>query len=149
MLNVWYREARDFNQEEIQLLRMLANQAASAMINIEFYRAEKEQRLLEESLRKASMKLASNLELNQVLESILEQVLNLVSAQNAVIFTARGNELKFSAAKGQNKSMDQTTGRFPAAQEIAYSVLNNKERIIHFQPSKKKMNSSQPHSPNN
>lgn len=138
VLNIWYSKERSFPPEEIRLLRMLANQAASAIINIEFYRAEKEQRLLENSLRKASMKLASNLELNQVLESILSQVLNLVSAQNAIIFTTQGDELKFGAFKEQGKPESQTDGHLQVNQEIAHSVLNKKEKVIHFHPVSRK-----------
>jgi diguanylate cyclase (GGDEF)-like protein len=97
VLNIWYPDVRTFNQEEKTILRLLADQAASAIISMQFLQAEREQRILADSLRKANLLVSDNLELKSVLESILVQVLNLVSARDAQIFLYDGTNLDFGA----------------------------------------------------
>lgn len=97
VLNIWYPDVRTFSQEEKTILRLLADQAASAIISMQFLKAEREQRILADSLRKANLMVTDNLELKSVLESILTQVLNLVSARDAQIFLYNGKTLDFGA----------------------------------------------------
>ena len=100
-LTVWYPDPHRVQESELKLLRLLANQASSTILAAEYYRAEEEQRQLENSLRDARKKLISELDLNQVLESILEQVLTLTSAQIARIYFYDGTQLEFGAVKGR------------------------------------------------
>jgi diguanylate cyclase (GGDEF)-like protein len=97
ILNIWYAKPRSFEEEEKTILRLLADQAAMAIINIQFITAEREQRLLADSLRKANLQLSDKLELKGVLENILIQVLNLVSARDSQIFLFDGIDLSFGA----------------------------------------------------
>jgi len=99
VLNIWYSAPRVFVDEEITILRLLADQAASAIINIQYLQTEREQRMLADSLRKANIQLSDNLDLKQVLESILEQVLTLVPARDSLIFLYDGKTLEFGAVK--------------------------------------------------
>ena len=97
VLNIWYPDVRTFSQDEKTILRLLADQAASAIISMQFLQAEREQRILADSLRKANLMVTDNLELKSVLESILIQVLSLVSARDAQIFLYDGTSLDFGA----------------------------------------------------
>ncbi len=97
ILNIWYDSPQSFAEEDKTILRLLADQAASAIINVQYLQAEREQRILAESLRKANLLLSENLELKQVLERILKQVLNLVAARDSQIFLYDGKTLEFGA----------------------------------------------------
>ncbi len=97
VLNIWYSSTRNFNLEERNILRLLADQATTAIINIQYLQKEREQRILADSLRKANLLLSDNLELKEVLESILNQVLAMVSARDAQIFLYDGDYLEFGA----------------------------------------------------
>ncbi len=99
VLNIWYPYPKTFEDEDITILRLLADQAASAIINIQFIEAERERRILADSLRKANIQLSDNLDLKQVLDSILAQVLSLVSARDSHIFLYDGKTLEFGAVK--------------------------------------------------
>ena len=97
VLNIWFSTVREFPQEEKTILRLLADQAASAILNIQYLQTEREQRILADSLRKANLLLSDNLELKHVLESILDQVLMLVSARDSHILLYDGTTLEFGA----------------------------------------------------
>ncbi len=97
VLNIWFSTVREFPEEEKTILRLLADQAATAILNIQFLQTEREQRILADSLRKANLLLSDNLELKHVLESILNQVLTLVSARDSHILLYNGKTLEFGA----------------------------------------------------
>ncbi len=129
VLNIWYSSPREFDDEEITVLRLLADQAASAIINIQYLQAEREQRILADSLRKANIQLSDNLDLKQVLESILEQVLTLVSARDSLIFLYDGNTLEFgSVMYAENVQRDPVLP--PDKKSIFYQTARIGERIL-------------------
>mgnify|MGYP001039334769 CR=1 FL=1 len=129
VLNIWYPDVRTFQQEEKTILRLLADQAASAIISMQFLQAEREQRILADSLRKANLMVTDNLELKSVLESILTQVLNLVSARDAQIFLYDGKTLEFGAATYHQDVQPEPI--FPLDEDsIFYRTARRGERII-------------------
>lgn len=129
VLNIWYPDVRTFNQDEKTILRLLADQAASAIISMQFLQAEREQRILADSLRKANLMVTDKLELKSVLESILNQVLNLVSARDAQIFLYDGKTLNFGAVI-YNEGV-QPDPVFPLDDSsIFYQTARRGERIL-------------------
>ena len=129
VLNIWFSTVREFPQEEKTILRLLADQAATAILNIQFLQTEREQRILADSLRKANLLLSDNLELKHVLESILDQVLMLVSARDSHILLYDGTTLEFGAvAHAENVQPDPV--HLPGKDSIFYKSANNGTRII-------------------
>ncbi len=129
VLNIWYPDVRTFTKDEKTILRLLADQAASAIISMQFLQAEREQRILADSLRKANLMVSDNLELKSVLESILDQVLNLVSARDAQIFLYDGKTLDFGAVI--YKEGIQPDPVFPLDENsIFYKTAQRGERIL-------------------
>ncbi len=129
VMNVWFPEPMSFNPEELRLLRLLADQAASAILNNQFLNIERQQRMLAESLRKAAIQLTTSLELRPVLESILEQVLKLVSAQNAHIFLYDGQQLTFGAVKYEDSEFKQPIA-MPRENGLTIHVAERGEQIL-------------------
>ncbi|MGB2954643.1 MAG: diguanylate cyclase [Anaerolineales bacterium] len=129
VLNIWFSTVREFPQEEKTILRLLADQAATAIINIQFLQTEREQRILADSLRKANLLLSDNLELKHVLESILDQVLMLVSARDSHILLYDGTTLEFGAvAYAENVQPDPV--HLPGKDSIFYKSARNGARIM-------------------
>jgi diguanylate cyclase (GGDEF)-like protein len=129
VLNIWYDKPREFNDEEKTILRLLADQAASAIVNVQFLQSEREQRILADSLRKANIQLSDNLDLKQVLESILEQVLTLVSARDSHIFLYNGEKLEFGAVKYAD-DVQHDPVKIPGKDSIFYQTAKFAEKIL-------------------
>ena len=128
VLHIWYASPREFDDEEITILRLLADQAASAIINIQYLQAEREQRILADSLRKANIQLSDNLDLKQVLDSILKQVLTLVSARDSHIFLYDGKTLEFGAVMYADKVQHDPVHPL-SKNSIFYQTARRGERI--------------------
>ncbi|MBS1250142.1 MAG: Response regulator PleD [Chloroflexi bacterium] len=129
VMNVWYPIERPFSEEETQILHLFGAQAATAIKNTQYFKAEHEQRKLAEALRQANLKLTTSLELTAVLESILEQTLKLVSAQDAHIFLYDGNALKLGAGKWADPEKN-TIFATPRKNGLTYNVARSGERIL-------------------
>jgi len=53
VLNIWYDTIRNFSEEERTILRLLADQATTAIINMQYIQDEREQRIIADSHSKA------------------------------------------------------------------------------------------------
>jgi len=129
ILNIWFSSVRDFPEEEKTILRLLADQAATAILNIQFLQVERGQRILADSLRKANLQLSDNLELKQVLESILDQVLMLVSARDSHILLYDGETLDFGAV-AYAKDVQRDPVHSPENNSIFYQTAQKGGRIL-------------------
>jgi diguanylate cyclase (GGDEF)-like protein len=129
VLNIWYASPREFEEEEKNILRLLADQTATAILNLQLLEAEREQRHLADSLRKANILLTDNLDLEQVLERILKQVLALVSARDCNIFLYDGENLEFGAVMYKD-DVQHDPVHAPSTESIYYKAARSGEKFF-------------------
>ncbi len=85
VMNVAFARPRAFDEHELRILQMLADQAAIALENARLYEGEREQREFAEALREASVTLGGTLEFEAVLDRLLDQVERVVPSDAAAI----------------------------------------------------------------
>lgn len=99
--------SRRFDQADLDLLTLFANQASVAFENAHLLQVERKRRLVAENLGKFTAELASTLELEKVLEAILSHLEEVVPFDSSTIFLLDGSDLRVVAARG-----------FPTEQEM-------------------------------
>ena len=103
-----------FTQETLDLVLMLADQAAVAVENARLFAAEQERRRIADTLREVTGVVTSTLNLNEVLELILDQMGKVVPYDTASIQLLRDDHLEIIAGRGF-ADMSQVLGlTFPA-----------------------------------
>ncbi|MBI5304768.1 MAG: GAF domain-containing protein [Chloroflexi bacterium] len=96
--------ARQFDENELALLRGLARQAAQAITNARLYKAESTARQVAETLTVASLALTQSLNLDIVLETLLDSVMRLVPYDSAnVMLLDADSQLTVRAMRGYEK----------------------------------------------
>jgi GAF domain-containing protein len=122
------QEADAFNMHSATLAQAFANQAASAIQNAQQF--ETEQRHLQESetLRQAAEAITSTLDIQQVLNSILDNLNLVVPFESAGVFLIENDKVRLTAVKGLPD--DAIDHLFPASNALLQEVWNTKSPLI-------------------
>jgi diguanylate cyclase (GGDEF)-like protein len=124
------RFSRQFSQREITLGMLLANNAAVAIEKTWLFQEVRQRSAELEAIHKASLSLTASLDLNEVLYTILENTLTLLSdAQDAHIFLYDGDRLSFGAALWADGRKDQPWSH-PRPEGLTYTVARRGEMIL-------------------
>lgn len=91
---------RRFTEADLKLLTLHASQAASAFENARLLEAERRRPQEAETLSKATAALASTLNIEQVLETILIHLEEVVPYDSASVFLLEGDRLHIVAVRG-------------------------------------------------
>jgi putative nucleotidyltransferase with HDIG domain len=116
-------------QDDLDLIVMLAGQAAVALDNVNLFEAQRKRSTEFEALRRASLQLTASLELRLVLEAILEQVQQLIAADHAHIFLYEEGALTFGAARNSTGLVEQPIHPMNET-GMSYTVVRQGKRIV-------------------
>ncbi len=89
-----------FDREDLELLRIIADQAAVSIENARLFTKEEQRRQLADTLSEIARTLAATLDLDEVLSLILEQLERVVPYDSASIFLLQDNQLTIRAWRG-------------------------------------------------
>jgi diguanylate cyclase (GGDEF)-like protein len=89
-----------FSDEDVETLTALAGAAAVTLENIRLYAQEREQRVLNESLREVSRTLLTTLSEDTALASVLDQMWRVVRYRAASAAVIDGDRLRVAASRG-------------------------------------------------
>ncbi|MGD1997230.1 MAG: PAS domain S-box protein, partial [Anaerolineae bacterium] len=128
-LNLGAEEPDVCGEEQIEVAREVADQLAVAIQNAQLLEVERRHRAELEALHQASLRLTSTLELQPVLETILEQALYPMSADDAHIFLYDGQRLTFGAALWA-EGLQKEPYAEPRLDGLTYTVARRGERVV-------------------
>jgi len=89
-----------FDRQEIRLVKLFADQAAIAVENARLLEKEREQRDLADALRHTARSVSSSLDLEQILDSILEQVDRVVPCDAVNVGLLEGDTVHVVRSRG-------------------------------------------------
>ncbi len=100
VLNVQTNKPDDFSQSDLELLEAIAARAAVAIQNAMLHTSEREQREFAEALREMSLTMASELNLEVVLDAILKSISRVVHFDAACIVLREQDRLNIKRYHG-------------------------------------------------
>ena len=99
-INLDSHKANTFTDRDATLAQTFANSAAVAIQNAILFDAEREQRKREESLLELMRITTSTLELDKVMQTILQHMVELVPSDSGTIQLLEGDNLRITASQG-------------------------------------------------
>lgn len=100
VLTLVHPEQGGLTEEDLALLRVIADQAGIAVENARLFTAEQERRKIASTLQEIARTISSTLDPAQVFEQVLEQLERVVEYDSASIFLVDNDELRLAAARG-------------------------------------------------
>ncbi|MGA9349635.1 MAG: sensor domain-containing diguanylate cyclase [Anaerolineae bacterium] len=99
-LNLGGSDTRLFREDQLPVLRQIADAVALALQNSLLFQAEQERRHIAETLRQASTVISSTLELDEVLGLILQQLRQVIPYDSASVQRLENERLEIVACEG-------------------------------------------------
>lgn len=100
-----------FQEDDIMLLRSLADQVTIAIRNASLYQAEQSRRHFAERLYNISRALSSTIKLSEVLDLILQQLDQIVRSERSSLMFVEKDSLKMVAVRGFPRDFDFSSTR--------------------------------------
>ncbi len=118
-----------YDDEDVQILQLFANQVAIAIQNAQLFQQEQRQRQIAESLRQVSTALSRELDRDKILNIVFDQLQQVIDYDSSALFLLDGEELELSA--GRNLHGDFIGIRLPIDDiNPTVEVIRNKEPIF-------------------
>jgi PAS domain S-box-containing protein len=141
---VFFADERVFVDHDLELARHLADAARGALERSELFEAERTARALSQQLARTGGVLATELDPAAVLEEVVQQAPQLLSAEACAVRTLEGDELVVSAAAG--KGAEEAVGTrasatawlsgdvFQSRSPLAIEDASGDERLVGADP---------------
>jgi PAS domain S-box-containing protein len=131
LLAVWRTgEREEFKPYELDFLSGLAQQAAVAIENARLFEAEQRRHRESETLRQAALAITTSLELENVLETILVVMKQVVPYDSASVLLLDGNKLRLTAAQGFPNPEGILNLQFSADDNLFEEVRKSEKPVI-------------------
>ncbi|MCL4530215.1 MAG: GAF domain-containing protein [Chloroflexi bacterium] len=129
-ISVESSQRKAFQEDDERFLITLASQAAAALENARLFESERRRRLDAETLRKAASVLTSSLNREQILASLLKELVKLIPFGVATVFIAEGDYLTAVAEEGPLVIEELIGHSFPLKDSMQRYVLEKRGPII-------------------
>ena len=131
LLAVWRTgEGKEFKPFELDFLSSLAQQAAVAIENARLFEAEQRHFQEAETLRQAAEAITSTLDIQQVLNSILDNLNRVIPFDSAGVFLIENDQVRLTAYKGMPVKGIVTDLLFPANNALFLEIWQTGRPLI-------------------
>ena len=102
-----------FTEQDVRLLSLFASAAAGAVYSARLLELERKRRQEAETLQKAAAALTSSLNLEQILNSLLDGLAQVIPFNSSTVFIDEGDFIRLAAEKGMTLQEFLSVNRFP------------------------------------
>jgi len=120
VMNISRFETQPFTDEELRILKMLADQAAIAVENARLYEAERTQRRQIEAMQSSLASLSQSLDLYEVLDRLLTELRKVIPYDSASVMLLEDNCLRVVA--GRDLPGDAALGKTYPVMEVEREI---------------------------
>ena len=118
-----------FTEQDMRLLSLFASAAAGAVYSARLLESERKRRQEAETLQKAAAALTSSLNLEQILNSLLDGLSQVIPSSTSAVFIDEGKTIRFAAERGY--SSRNFIGRsFPLEGSMEQYILELRAPLI-------------------
>ncbi len=132
-LTLVHSVANTFNQQNLEFVQAIADQASVAILNARFYTEAQRTARVMSALAKGAETLNSSLEMRDVLQRILDQTMQALQAETVALGLTepQSGELVFEAAAGKHADYFSNV-RLPLKQGVSYEVIQSAQgRVLY------------------
>jgi PAS domain S-box-containing protein len=127
---VFFEQAHTFSGEDLELARRVAGAARGAIERSRLFEAERTARSLSQQLARTGSLLATNLDPDAVLGTVVAEAAKLLRADSAALMTLDDRDVVVAAAVGDGA--DELIGaRSPAAASASGDVIRSRAPAVH------------------
>jgi PAS domain S-box-containing protein len=128
------RAPRDWQEREISLLAILANQASQALESARLFQSEQTRRAAADTLRETAQALTSVMALDDIMTLILDQLARLVSYDTASLLLRDGDAVRVAATRGfaeeQRPQIEELRFRLSDDSNMALIVQTRRPLVV-------------------
>ena len=119
-----------FSDRDAHLLSLFASAAAGAVYSARLLDSERKRRQEAETLQKAAAALASSLNLEQILDSLLDGLAQVIPFNSSIVFIREGDFIRLAAEKGVDSSKLFVGQSIPLENSMGKYVLGLRSPLI-------------------
>lgn len=131
VLDIQSNRLNAFSEEDRLMFEAVAGSIAAAIHNADLYRSEQWRRRVAESLREVAVLLSANTGLEEVLNSVLNELERTLPCRVSAIWLLQDGDLRPAIAHGVSiEALDQAVHQNPQAHRALLEALLSEEAII-------------------
>lgn len=131
VLTLVHEQPDYFSESDLVVLTLIADQAATAVINARLYQAEQRRRQLAATMSEVAQTISATLDLDRLFDVILEQLARVIHYDSSSILLKRGNGLRVVAAQGFDDPGVVLGLSFDRAEEyLAFRAIRQRRTIV-------------------
>jgi GAF domain-containing protein len=130
IINAESTKSDAFTKDDERLLTTVAGQLATAIEKARLFKAEREAREQTETLRQATAALSSTLEMEEILDSLLTHLEQVIPYSRASLFLQQEDKLKAVAARGFSHSERLVGKEFPSNNPLILELERTRMPLV-------------------
>lgn len=131
VLTLAHEQPGYFSDQDLAMLTVIADQAATAVVNARLYQAEQRRRQLAATMAEVSQTISATIDLGRLFDVILEQLARVIHYDSASILLGQDEGLQVAAARGFEDAGRVLDLKFDHLEEsLVFRTMRQRQAIV-------------------